>query len=640
MRNIFIVLILITASSLNSQVKKIDNELFMFSSPDSKKNCTEEIKFNPLIHENVNAGYSGSNAEFIWPFYDALDEGLIIVNYVDNYSGGPIKDYMGKTWTYNDHTGTDICLNSFREMDRFISVRAAESGTVIEIAYNNFDRNPTFNDSPANIVLIRHDDGSYAYYYHLMKKSVTVKVGEYVQQGSIIGYVGSSGNSTDAHLHFEPGYFYNGEWNKRDPWHGTYNTFPTMWQSQYNYVGDREFKVQDLGVFTSSLVGGNMNNVEDYLKEKIIQPNTVSGYEPKIGVWVKVQGIYTGKQVRFEIRKPDGSLFNSTYFYVNENIQNGTYWWTPDFNVGVSETGNWYARVLYDNVEQTRDYFNVQLLTSNRPRFSPVAGKCFRPSIFVQKDTLRVRPVRSNMQYELVNAPPNVTLTNDSIITIGSFDQSLRIREFKVIGSIGGSASLRDTMIYKLIDSTKNILFGNGVISLELNAMMEGFWNGSSLTGDTVSVLLRAPLFPYAIVDSARVKLNSNGFAIANFLNASSGVYYYLVVKHRNSIETWSKTAQVFSLGVPLGYDFTTSKTKAYGDNLKLKSGEYCIYSGDVNQSGSIDLTDLLQVYNISDNFFQSVYGVTDTNGDGVTDLTDVLITYNNSINFILKIRP
>ena len=231
-------------------------------------------------------------------------------------------------------------------------------------------------------------------------------------------------------------------------------------------------------------------------------------------------------------------------------------------------------------------------------------------------------------------------MTNDSIITIGSFDQSLRIREFKVIGSIGGSASLRDTMIYKLIDSTKNILFGNGVISLELNAMMEGFWNGSSLTGDTVSVLLRAPLFPYAIVDSARVKLNSNGFAIANFLNASSGVYYYLVVKHRNSIETWSKTAQVFSLGVPLGYDFTTSKTKAYGDNLKLKSGEYCIYSGDVNQSGSIDLTDLLQVYNISDNFFQSVYGVTDTNGDGVTDLTDVLITYNNSINFILKIRP
>ena len=49
-----------------------------------------------------------------------------------------------------------------------------------------------------------------------------------------------------------------------------------------------------------------------------------------------------------------------------------------------------------------------------------------------------------------------------------------------------------------------------------------------------------------------------------------------------------------------------------------------------MNQSGSIDLTDLLQVYNISDNFYQSTYAVTDTNGDGITDLTDILITYNN----------
>ncbi|MBK7160859.1 MAG: M23 family metallopeptidase [Ignavibacteria bacterium] len=65
------------------------------------------------------------------------------------------------------------------------------------------------NGDPANIVLIRHDDGSYAYYYHLMRKSVLVKLGEYVLQGKEIGYVGSSGSSTDAHLHFEPGYFVN-----------------------------------------------------------------------------------------------------------------------------------------------------------------------------------------------------------------------------------------------------------------------------------------------------------------------------------------------------------------------------------------------------------------------------------------------
>ncbi|MEO8211215.1 MAG: M23 family metallopeptidase, partial [bacterium] len=532
MKTLLTVLIFINALNIFCQEKKINDELSLYLTPPPQHSCTEEIKFNPLIHENVPAGFDGTNAEFIWPFSKALDDGLVLVNYVDDRSGSIITDYMGNSWSYNGHGGTDIALNSFRDMDRFVSVRAAESGTVIEIAYNNFDRNTAMNGSPANYVLIRHEDGSYAYYFHFMKKSVTVKVGEYVQQGSLIGFVGSSGSSTDAHLHFEPGYFYQGQWNKRDPWHGTYNTFPTMWQSQYDYVGDREFKLQDIGVYTVSLVGGNFSNTGNYLKEKIIQPVTVSGYEAKIGVWVQLQGTVTNKQIRYEIRRPNGSLFASTYYYLNDNAQYAWSWWYPDFNVGVSETGDWYIRVLYDNVEKIRNFFNVQLLTSNRPRFSPVAGKCFRPSVFVQKDTLRVRPVRSNMQYQLISAPSNVTLTNDSILTIGAFNQTYRVDEFKVIGSIGGSASLRDTMIYKLIDTSKNYLFGNGVASLDLKVVPEGRWDGSSLAGDTITAIIRAPLFPYLIVDSARVKLNSNGYAIVNFPNASDGVNYYIVIKH------------------------------------------------------------------------------------------------------------
>lgn len=217
-------------------------------------------------------------------------------------------------------------------MDRFYAVTAAASGIVVELSINSFDRNTGLGTgTPSNTVLIRHSDGTYAYYYHLMKRSATVKLGEYVLQGQTIGYVGSSGNSTDAHLHFEPGYFTN---------------------------------------------------------------------------------------------------------------------------------------------------------------------------------------------------------------------------------------------------------------------------------------------------------------------NTSSGVYYYLVIRHRNSIETWIKTVQQFSLGYPVSYDFTTSKTKAYGDNLKLKNGEYCFYSGDVNQNGIIDLADVLIVHNAAQQLFQSTYAVTDTDGDGYTDLSDVLITYNNSTNFIVKIRP
>lgn len=639
MKSFLTALSFIIALKSFGQAKKINDDLYLYSNTSPKHNCTEEIKFNPLIHENVPAGFDGNNAEFIWPFYNGLDEGLVLVNYVDDRSGSIITDYMGNSWSYNGHQGTDIALNSFRNMDRFVSVRAAESGTVIEIAYNNFDRNTSWNGAPANYVLIRHEDGSYAYYYHLMKKSVTVKVGEYVQQGSLIGFVGSSGNSTDAHLHFEPGYFYQGQWNERDPWHGTYNTFPTMWQSQYAYVGNRDFKLQNMGVYTSSLVGGNFANTGSYLQEKIIQPLTISGYEAKIGVWLQLQGTVTGKQIKYEIRRPNGSLFTSTYYYLNEDAQYAWSWWYPDFNVGISETGDWYVRVLYDNVEQYRNFFNVQLLTSNRPRFYPVAGKCFRPSILVQKDTLRVRPVRSNMQYELIGAPSNVTLTQDSILTITAFVQNYRVDEFKVIGSIGGSASLRDTMIYKLIDSSKNYLFGNGVASLDLKVLPEGRWDGTSLAEDTVRVIIRAPLFPFLIVDSAKVKLNSNGYAIANFFNVTDGIYYYIVVKHRNSIETWAKTAQQFNSGFPISYDFTTSRTKAYGDNMKFKSGKYCIYSGDINQDGIIDLTDLSEIDN-DVSIFGGGYRISDLDGDLFVDISDLAIADNNAFNYVSRIRP
>jgi hypothetical protein len=644
MKKILIALLLVTCSTLQSQVEKIGEDLFMYSEQtdqsDQTNNCGVDNTFDPSIHENLTAPIDASATSYIWPFDEALDAGVNIVNYIDHQSGGNIKDYNDGTWSYDGHRGTDICLHNFRQMDRCIRVKAAASGTVVRISVNNFDRNTGWGTgSPANLVQIRHSDGTYAFYYHFMKNSVTVKLGEYVLQGQTIGYVGSSGNSTDAHLHFEPGYYSGNNWVKTDPWHGTYNTSPSLWQSQYAYVGDRNFKLIDYGVYTQSLVGGNFDSTGNYMKEGIYQPNTVSGYESKIGFWMRLQGVYTGKQIRYEIRKSDGSLFASTYFYLNSQAQYSYSYWTPNFNPGIAVTGDWYVRVLYDNVEKGRCFFNVQLLTSNRPRLYPEAARCFRRSDFVQQDLLQIRPVRSNMEFQLVNAPVGVSLYQDSTVRILNFTQPYREREFKVIASIGGSASLRDTMIYKLIDTTKQPNPGNYLESVELKAMLQGFWDGDDMNPDTVTVLVRSPLIPYNIVDSSKVLLNPNGYALVNFSGISAGVYYYLVIKHRNSIETWSKSVMQFTSGDPIAYDFTTSKTKAYGDNLILKSGEYCIYGGDVDQNGSVNSADILYIFNNTWGY-GSTYDITDVTGDGSTDLDDVLLAYNNSNAFVTKKRP
>lgn len=53
-----------------------------------------------------------------------------------------------------------------------------------------------------NVVIIKHPWGEYSVYAHLKPGTTTVKVGQKVAAGTMIGRVGSSGSSTEPHLHF------------------------------------------------------------------------------------------------------------------------------------------------------------------------------------------------------------------------------------------------------------------------------------------------------------------------------------------------------------------------------------------------------------------------------------------------------
>lgn len=170
------------------------------------------------------------------------------------------------------------------------------------------------------------------------------------------------------------------------------------------------------------------------------------------------------------------------------------------------------------------------------------------------------------------------------------------------------------------------VLFNEGIES-----------NSLSTNVDTVTVELHAPASPFAIVDSYKGLLQTNGIVRCSFPNGIEGNSYYVVVKHRNTLQTWSSTA--ITLASTL-YDFTTSSNKAYGNNqTEVAPNVWAIYSGDLNADENIDLLDLAPVEN-DINDFQSGYVATDINGDGNVDLLDTPIMESNISNFIFAIHP
>jgi len=174
---------------------------------------------------------------------------------------------------------------------------------------------------------------------------------------------------------------------------------------------------------------------------------------------------------------------------------------------------------------------------------------------------------------------------------------------------------------------------------LNLTMLIEGFYNEGSntMTGDSITVNLRNTTAPYDIADSSRSYLSYSGVGAFEF-NYAIKSSYYIQVKHRNSIETWTAAGVNFSSSVE-GYNFTTASSRAFGNNQILKGTKYCIYSGDSNQDGIIDGFDLSMIDNDILNF-ASGYLNTDINGDSFIDATDAQIAGNNAYNFIGIIVP
>lgn len=171
--------------------------------------------FFPTPEEETGQNYvdnacgvtTASPNEFIWPI--GSDE-VTIQNGKKFALGTPntvnITSYYGsRPENPEGHGALDIAPSADNGV---VNVIASKEGEVI-YSSKGMAQCPTgsYGDTCGggygNYVVIKHDKGLYTLYAHMYQNTITVKVGEKVSQGQVIGKVGSSGSSTGTHLHFE-----------------------------------------------------------------------------------------------------------------------------------------------------------------------------------------------------------------------------------------------------------------------------------------------------------------------------------------------------------------------------------------------------------------------------------------------------
>ncbi|MBQ4381427.1 MAG: peptidoglycan DD-metalloendopeptidase family protein [Oscillospiraceae bacterium] len=133
-----------------------------------------------LLREIEERSKVKGTGKFIWPLGDFTGR------VTSPFSKNRLDPVTGKY--YKDHGGMDIGGVGINGLP----VMAADNAVVLKAG-----KDPSYG----NFVMLGHGNGYKTLYAHLSK--ITVKVGQVLERGDVIGNVGSTGNSTGPHLHFE-----------------------------------------------------------------------------------------------------------------------------------------------------------------------------------------------------------------------------------------------------------------------------------------------------------------------------------------------------------------------------------------------------------------------------------------------------
>jgi uncharacterized protein (TIGR02145 family) len=115
--------------------------------------------------------------------------------------------------------------------------------------------------------------------------------------------------------------------------------------------------------------------------------------------------------------------------------------------------------------------------------------------------------------------------------------------------------------------------------------------SGNSEAADSVELLLASANTPHNIVHSGRVLLLTSGVSVLNLPGTVIGQQYYIVVRHRNSVETWSKQPVTFSANTYYNFSGVQQFPEVATTALPALTGTVTVSGGTIISDGGSAVT-------------------------------------------------
>ena len=230
-----------------------------------------------------------------------------------------------------------------------------------------------------------------------------------------------------------------------------------------------------------------------------------------------------------------------------------------------------------------------------------------------------------------------VDLTTGLVTTVSTGTTILTYAVTGCSGTVNATKTINVTACATIVN-LKLFLQGYYISPQEMQPVLlnQGIGSSTSKTDD-ITVELHDATTPFATVATTTGTLNTDGTVSLTFTPITGS--YYIAVKHRNSLQTWS--ANPVTVGqTPVSYDFSMAANKAFGNNMIQIGAVWALYTGDINQDEFIDGFDYPAFDNDNLSGVTGVYSTTDMNGDGFVDGFDYPVFDNNNINGIESIHP